>query len=213
MRKSLVLFLVFLCTLFPIKTNSSLDISAKSAVLIDTETGRIIYEKNADERLAMASTTKIITAITAIKYGNLSDVVTVSLNAATTEGSSVWLSEGEKLSLSDLLYAMMLESGNDASVAVAEHIGGDVDSFAKLMNITCKEAGAFSTNCITPSGLDDDMHYTTAKDMAKIARFAMKNKTFREIVSTYHYIMPSTNRSDTDRDFYNTNKLLTILFH
>ncbi|MDO5479815.1 MAG: serine hydrolase, partial [Clostridia bacterium] len=153
--------MILLIACLPVRIYSSLDVSAESAVLMDAETGRIIYEKNAEQKLSMASTTKIITAITAIKYGNLSDVVTVSHNAATTEGSSVWLSEGEKLTLYDLLYAMMLESGNDASVAVAEHIGGNVESFAELMNKVCVEAGAFSTNCITPSGLDDELHYTT----------------------------------------------------
>ena len=148
MYKSVVFVLMFLIILIPSKAYYSINVSAKAAILIDGETGRVIYEKNADERLPMASTTKIITAITAIKYGNLSDVVTVSYNAATTEGSSVWLSEGEKLTLADLLYAMMLESGNDASVAVAEHIGGNVTEFAKMMNKVCMEAGAFSTNCI-----------------------------------------------------------------
>lgn len=207
MRKIAIFIVVMILGSAPFKVYSHFDVSAKSAILIDAETGRSIYEKNADERLPMASTTKIITAITAIKYGNLSDVVTVSYNAATTEGSSVWLSEGEKLTLSDLLYAMMLESGNDASVAVAEHISGSVRDFAVLMNKVCKEAGAFSTNCVTPSGLDDELHYTTARDMAKIAGFAMKDEVFRDIVSTYKAVIPWEG-NDWDRTLVNHNKLL-----
>lgn len=209
MHKTAIFILILLIACLPVRIYSSLDVSAESAVLMDAETGRIIYEKNAEQKLPMASTTKIITAITAIKYGNLSDVVTVSHNAATTEGSSVWLSEGEKLTLYDLLYAMMLESGNDASVAVAEHIGGNVESFAELMNKVCVEAGAFSTNCITPSGLDDELHYTTAKDMARIAKYAAENEVFREIVSTYKTTIPWEGK-DYDRTLVNHNKLLSM---
>ena len=202
-------FLIFSISLFPISIHSSVDVSAKSAIMIDAETGRIIYEKNAYDRLSMASTTKIITAITAIENGNLSDIVTISENAASTEGSSVWLEPGEKLTLSELLYAMMLESGNDASVAVAEHIGGSIEAFSVMMNETCKKAGAISTSCITPSGLDAEQHFTTAYDMAQIACHAMKSEIFREIVSTYKTTIPWEGK-EWGRTLVNHNKLLNM---
>ena len=209
MQKFIAIIIFVLIFLNPVIVFASIELSAKSAVLIDGETGRVIYAKNADEKLSMASTTKIITALTAINNGNLSDVVTVSKNAATTEGSSVWLSEGEKLKLSELLYALMLESGNDASVAIAEHIGGSVSAFSEMMNDLCKQAGAFSTNCVTPSGLDDEFHYTTASDLAKIARLAMQSDVFREIVSTYKTTIPWEGNA-WDRTLVNHNKLLNI---
>ena len=209
MRKLFTTIIFVLLILKPCVIFASLELSAKSAVLIDGETGRVIYSKNSDEKLPMASTTKIITALTAINNGNLSDVVTVSETAATTEGSSVWLSAGEKLKLSELLYALMLESGNDASVAIAEHVGGSVTAFSEMMNELCKQAGAFSTNCVTPSGLDDELHYTTAGDLAKIARLAMQSDVFREIVSTYKTTIPWEG-NDWDRTLVNHNKLLNI---
>ncbi len=193
----------------PINISSSVSVSAESAIMIDAETGRIVYEKNADERLSMASTTKIITAIAAIENGNPADIVTVSENAASTEGSSVWLSPGEKLTLSELLYALLLESGNDAAVAIAEHVGGSAEGFASIMNEVCLKAGASSTNCVTASGLDDEMHYTTASDMAKIARYAMRSEVFREIVSTEKATIPWEGK-DWDRTLVNHNKLLTM---
>lgn len=183
------------------------EVSARSAICVDAETFGIIFEKNADEKLPMASTTKIITAITALENCSVDDTVTVSSNAAATEGSSVWLAEGEKLNLVDLLYALMLESGNDAAVAIAEHISGSEDAFAALMNETCKMAGANSTNCVTASGLDDENHYTTARDLALIARYAMQNEDFKKIVSTQNYRIPWKGKG-WDRSLKNHNKLL-----
>ncbi len=209
MRRIFIITLTILILFSNITVRASFELSAESAILIDCETGRIIYEKNKDAKMAMASTTKIITAITAIEHGNLSDVVTVSANAALTEGSSVWLSEGEKLTLNDLLYALMLESGNDASVAIAEHIGGNVEGFSELMNAVCRKAGATSTNCVTPSGLDDELHFTTAQDLAMITRYAMTSDTFREIVSTYKTTIPWEG-NEWDRTLVNHNKMLTL---
>ncbi len=197
-------FLLFLMT--PIKT-SAVSVSAKAAVVIDADTGRIIFEKNPYEKLPMASTTKIITAITAIEKGTLSDVVTVSENAADTEGSSVWLEAGEQLTLSQMLYALMLESGNDAAVAIAEHIAGDTKSFLDMMNETALKAGAFSTNCATTNGLDDELHYTTAYDLAKISAYAMKSEAFREIVSCAKTTIPWEGK-EWNRTLVNHNKLL-----
>ncbi len=201
-----IFLIIFLIT--PINT-SAVSVSAKAAVVIDADTGRIIFEKNAYEKLPMASTTKIITAITAIENGTLSDVVTVSENASNTEGSSVWLEAGEQLTLSQLLYALMLESGNDAAVAIAEHIAGNSDDFLKMMNHTASLAGANNTNCATTNGLDDDFHYTTAYDLAKISAYAMKSEIFREIVSCTKTTIPWEGE-EWDRTLVNHNKLLDM---
>ena len=209
MHKILILLLVLGVILTPINAQGNPVLSARAAVLIDYETGKILYDKNCEEKLPMASTTKIITAITAIEHGNPDDIVTVSHNAAATEGSSVWLSPGEELTLDNLLYALMLESGNDASVAIAEHIGGSVEKFAVMMNDTCKKAGAVSTNCVTPSGLDDEFHYTTARDLAYITRYAMQSETFRKIVSTYKTTIPWQDK-EWDRSLVNHNKMLNL---
>ncbi len=208
MRKIIFFLMLFVFLGFPIKI-SAFSVSAKAAIVIDSATGRVIFSKNADEKLPMASTTKITTAITAIENGNLSDVVTVSANAAGTEGSSVWLQAGEKLTLEDLLYALMLESGNDAAVAIAEHVGGDVPAFLSMMNETAVSAGAKSTNCVTPNGLDDEFHYTTAYDLAMISAYAMKSAYFREIVSCYKATIPWEGK-EWDRQLVNHNKLLTM---
>lgn len=197
---------VFIFQVVEIK-GSELNISAKSAILIDSKTGAVLYEKNAYEKLPMASTTKIITAITAIDNGNVNDIVTVSRNASYTEGSSVYLREGEKISLLDLLYALMLESGNDAAVAIAEHISGNVENFALLMNETCEKAGATSTNCINPNGLHDELHFTTARDLAIITSYALKNDLFRKIVAT-EFENISNEAGENNRSLTNHNKLL-----
>ncbi len=208
MKKIIVVVLIFICIfqVVEIKGNEPY-VSARAAILIDSKTGSILYEKNAYEKLPMASTTKIITAITAIDNGNVNDIVTVSRNASYTEGSSVYLREGEKISLSNLLYALMLESGNDAAVAIAEHISGNAENFALLMNETCKKAGATDTNCINPNGLHDDMHFTTARDLAIITSYALKNDLFRKIVAT-EYENISSESGEQSRSLTNHNKLL-----
>ena len=184
------------------------EISARSAVLYEPVTNRILYEKNAEQKLPMASTTKIITAITAIENGNLSDVITTSKRAADVEGSSVWLCEGEKQTLENLLYGLMLSSGNDAAIAIAEHIGG-YDKFVEMMNNTAKKAGAVNTSLKNPNGLDEEGHYTTALDMALISAYAMKNQKFREIVSTKEKVIPWEGHN-WGRTLKNHNKLLRI---
>lgn len=182
-------------------------VSARAAIVIDAETGRSLYEKNADEPLPMASTTKIITAITAIENGRMEDVVTVSKLAATTEGSSVWLEEGEQLTLEELLYALMLESGNDAAVAIAEHVGGSVENFVAMMNAFCESVGAVNTHCVTVNGLDGDGHETTARDLAHIASYAMRSEAFRTIVGTKKRTIPWADKP-WGRQLDNHNKLL-----
>jgi D-alanyl-D-alanine carboxypeptidase (penicillin-binding protein 5/6) len=163
---------------------------AGGAVLIERDTLRILEEKDKDKKLPMASTTKIMTAILAIENGNLNDGITVSKNASGVEGSSIWLGVGEHVTLEDLLYGLMLSSGNDAAVAVAEHISGSVDNFVALMNAKAIKIGAKGTNFANPNGLYDKNHYTTAYDLSLIAAYAMKNETFRKIVSTVYWEMP-----------------------
>ncbi len=185
------------------------DISATSAIVIDTVTGRVIYEKNAYQKKSMASTTKIMTAIVAIDKGNLDDVVKTSRRASYVEGSSIWLEEGEKQRLEDLLYGLMLSSGNDAAIAIAEHIGGSVEEFAIMMTEKAREIGAVNTSFKNPHGLDADGHYTTAYDLALITRYALKNEKFAEIVKTQKWKIPWQGHS-WDRVLNNKNKMLRM---
>jgi len=182
-------------------------ISAKSAVLIDGASGRVLYEHNAYEKLPMASTTKIMTGLLACESGKLDKTVKVSPFASGTEGSSLWLKIGEKQTLENLTYGLMLKSGNDAAVVIAEYLGGSVDAFALLMNKKAREIGTVNTSFVNPHGLDADEHYTTAFDLALIAREAMKNDKFREIVSTKTYSIPMEGEK-WDRALKNHNKLL-----
>lgn len=178
--------------------------SAASAILMDVDSGRVLYEQNADAKMLIASTTKIMTALVAVRDGNLSDTVTVSREAAYTEGSSMYLKEGEELTLETLLYGLMLCSGNDAAVAVAEHVGGSVQGFVKRMNETARELGMDRSSFANPNGLDDEKHYSTARDMAVLACAALENETVLRIAST---------RSITigGRTMTNHNKLLSMM--
>jgi len=187
----------------------ALGISAHSAVVIDSLTGDVIYEKNAYERRRMASTTKIMTAICALENGNPDDMVKVHPSAVGVEGSSMYLGHDEVISLRDLTYGLMLASGNDAAVAIAMHISGSVDAFADLMNTTAKKIGAKDTSFKNPNGLDADGHYTTAYDLAKITRYGMTIPAFAEIVSTKNVKMPWQGK-DYPRQLKNHNKLLNM---
>ncbi len=183
------------------------DISARSAVLVDKASGRLLYEKNGFEKLPMASTTKIMTALLVIQNCKLTDVVTVSPTAAGVEGSSLWLEVGEELTVEQLLYGLMLKSGNDAAVALAEHTAGSVDAFVVMMNAKAKEIGMFNTSFETPNGLDGENHYTTAYDMAVLTRYAMTLPAFRNIVATKEIRIP-WGGYEWDRVLKNHNKLL-----
>jgi len=184
------------------------DINAKAYILMDVNTGRVLYGKNIDVKLPMASTTKIMTVILAIESGRLDEIVSISRNASIQEGSSIYLREGEKIKLEDLLYAIMLRSGNDASVAVAEHLCGSVEKFADLMNKKAKEIGAYNTNFTNPHGLHDDNHYTTAYDLGLITCYALKNEKFAEIVKTKKKTIPGPEEENWDRVMINKNKML-----
>lgn len=203
--KKIICFL--LAIIFLSEGAFAINLSAKSAILIDADSGRVLYEKNAYEKLPMASTTKIMTGLLACESKKIKDIVTVSAVASGTEGSSLWLKIGEKQTLENLTYGLMLKSGNDAATAIAEHLCGSVDAFALKMTMRAKEIGAKNTQFKNANGLDSDGHYTTAYDLAKISREAMKNKMFKKIVSTKNYSIPLEGE-EWDRALTNHNKML-----
>lgn len=181
----------------------SINLSAENAVIIEAESGRVLYQKNATAKATMASTTKIMTGLLACEYGKFDEVVTVSKNAAYQEGTSMYLKVGEKIVFSELLWGLLLSSGNDSAVAIAEHICGDSKTFAEKMTARAAEIGAVQTSFKNPNGLDEEGHFSTALDMAKITREALKNEKFSEIVSTW--------QKTTERGTYtNHNKLLKM---
>lgn len=158
--------------------------SASSAILVDVDSGRVLYEQNADAKMLIASTTKILTALVAIEQGDLRQIVKVSRQAAYTEGSSMYLREGEELTLETLLYGLLLCSGNDSAVAIAEAISGSSEDFAVLMNEKAQELGMTHSSFANPNGLDHELHYSTARDMARLACAAVNNETLVRMAST-----------------------------
>ena len=184
-------------------------ISASSAIVIDAEDGSVLYEKNADKKAYPASTTKIMTAMLTLETLDKLDSppeqkVVIPSEAVGIEGSSIYLAPGEEVRIIDLLYGMMLRSGNDAATALAIIIGGDTEHFAEMMNVRASEIGCTGTNFLNPSGLYDENHYTTVRDMAMIAREAMKNDIFREIAAAEDYT--AEREADKYNYFYNKNK-------
>lgn len=184
-------------------------ISASSAIVIDAEDGSVLYEKNADKKAYPASTTKIMTAMLTLETLDKLDSppeqkVVIPSEAVGIEGSSIYLAPGEEVRIIDLLYGMMLRSGNDAATALAIIIGGDTEHFAEMMNARASEIGCTGTNFLNPSGLYDENHYTTVRDMAMIAREAMKNDIFREIAAAEDYT--AEREADKYNYFYNKNK-------
>ena len=205
MKKRLLIILLFLLSRNKVY---ALETSAESACMIIADTGTVIYDKNSQEKLPMASTTKIMTAILALEKSNPTDVVTVSSNAAAQEGSSIYIENGDKIYMNDLLYGLMLNSGNDAAVAIAEYVSGNTNNFANEMNSLAKKIGAYNTSFQNPNGLDDNEHYTTAYDLALITAYAMKNPDFRNIVSTKE--KNCTLQNGNILYFSNHNKLLKM---
>ncbi|RSK52027.1 D-alanyl-D-alanine carboxypeptidase family protein [Bacillus canaveralius] len=196
----------------PQKLEASVSISARSAILIEQESGRVLYEKDAHTVRRIASITKIMTAILAIESGKMDEKVKVSNKAVRTDGSAIYLQPGEKIKLEDLVYGLMLRSGNDAAVAIAEHVGGSLDGFVFLMNEKAKEIGMTDTHFENPHGLDDhEKHYSTAYDMALLTRYAMMNDTYKEISATKVYRTPNPNER-WDRVWRNKNRMLTQLY-
>lgn len=186
---------------------SGISVSASSAVLMDASSGNVLYEKDAHTERPMASTTKIMTALIAIEEYDLKKTVTVSKEAVGVEGSSVYLYENEKLTMEELVFALMLESANDAATAIAIEIAGSVEEFAELMNEKAEELGLENTSFENPHGLDGESHYTTAYDLAKLTAYAMKNEAFRAVVSTYKTVIPMNN-GEGSRLLINHNRLL-----
>ncbi|MEJ8544927.1 D-alanyl-D-alanine carboxypeptidase family protein [Brevibacillus borstelensis] len=211
---ALVVFLFFLLWI-PNEANGKAAsaapaISAEAAALIDVASGRILFSKNGSKKMRIASLTKTMTAIVAIEQGRMEDIVTVPKEAVGVEGSSIYLKNGEKLTLEELLYGLMLRSGNDAAVTIAHHVGGSVQGFVYLMNEKAAMIGMSHTNFTNPHGLDDsNMHYSTAEDMAKLSAYALKNPLFRQIVSTKVKNI-SWEGEEYDRRLQNKNKLLHL---
>lgn len=211
MKKLLLLFLFLL--LFIPSNIFAIEINSPSAILIDANTGRILYEKNSNEKAFPASTTKILTAILVLENCNLNEEVTASYNAIMSVpvgGSNAAIKVDEKLTIKDLLKALLVCSANEAANILAEHVGGSIESFVNMMNTRAKELGANNTNFINANGLHDDNHYSTAYDLAIMAKYAMDNfPTFKEVVSIIRFRLPITDRYDKDdRFFLNSNQLI-----
>lgn len=183
------------------------DIKAKGAVLIDASSGQVLYGLDQNTPLLPASTTKILTGILAIEKLNLNDTITVSAKAAKVEGTRIGLFEGEKVKVSDLIYALLMNSANDAAIALAEKISGDTDNFALLMNEKARKLGAKNSNFVNPNGLPDPNHHTSAYDLAMITRYAMQNPTFRKVVATSSYEI-QREKPDAQKNLFNHNKLV-----
>lgn len=190
------------------------NIASPSALLMDLNSGKILYEKNIDQKMYPASLTKVITAIITLEHCDLNDVATVSYDAVMTISSgyvTANLQVGEELTIEQLLYVLMVGSSNDAAIVLAEHISGSVDEFSKLMNEKAKEIGCTSTHFVNPNGAHDENHYSTARDLALISKYAMQNETFRALVKTTSYKLPITNKYESeDRLFTTTNSLLIV---
>lgn len=180
-------------------------LNSRAAVIFDRNSKQALYNKNMNTKRTMASTTKIMTAIVVLENTNLNDIVKVSKKAAATGGSSLKLKTNDEVSVKDLLYGLMLVSGNDAAVALAEHVGGSVEDFAEMMNSKASILGLENTHFVTPHGLDEDLHYTTAYELAYLADYALQNEKFAEIVGTKTYTVIINN---TPRLLSNTNELL-----
>lgn len=195
-----------------IPTSSSLDsepkINSRAAIVYDRNSGTILYGKNENEKRKMASTTKIMTAIVVIENSNLNDVVTISSKAAGTGGSRLGLHTNDTISVINLLYGLLLCSGNDAAVALAEHVSGNVENFSNLMNQKCNELNLNSTHFVTPHGLDNEEHYTTPYELALITNYALNNNIFKTIVNTKNHTISINNSS---KNLSNTNELLGYL--
>lgn len=183
---------------FPCRVSA---VSARSAIVMDSMTGRVFYEKNADDRSLIASTTKIMTALVVCEQCNVLDRMRIPKEAVGIEGSSLYLREGEVLTIQELLYGMMLHSGNDAATALAIYCGGTVEGFAQLMNDKAHRLGLTGTHFVNPHGLDAPGHYSTARDLAVLAAYAMKNPVFAQTVSTKSIRLG-------ERSLQNHNKLL-----
>lgn len=204
--------LVCICVILTLPLNlvcaiggKELKITSTSAILMEQDTKRILYGKNERNKVKIASTTKVLTAIVAIENNSLDEQVTISKKAAATGGSTVGIKSGEQISLRALMYGMLLKSGNDCAVAIAEHVGGTVENFVNMMNSKAYEIGAKDTNCTNPHGLDTENNYSTAYDLALITCYAKTNETLAKILGTESITMMF---GKTSKYLANTNRLL-----
>ena len=203
-KKFFIIPCLLICVLFgtvQVVNTASAATGASAEISMELTTETVLSERNADVRLPMASTTKIMTALLIVEDCDLDEVITVPDKAVGVEGSSIYLKKGEEIDIKDLLYGLMLRSGNDSATALAIHHSGSVEAFVEKMNAKAKEIGAENTNFANPSGLPNDNHYTTARDLCKIACFAMRNPKFKEVVSTRDY-------KGKFRSYANKNKML-----
>ncbi len=208
MKRKIAICLAMLMLWMPYSAGKAMpEVSSHSACVIDIDTGRILAAKNENEKSEPASITKIMTALIALENADIKKVVTIPGAAAGVEGSSIYIKAGEKYSLEDLLYGLMLRSGNDAATAIAIDVAGSVDAFVEKMNQKAQELGCTGTHFNNPHGLPDEKHYTTAHDMALITAAALRNDTFVKIVSTKNYTAEPDGAGET-RSWQNKNKLL-----
>lgn len=182
-----------------------IETNSKNIIVLDRKTLSILYEKSPFQKVPMASTTKIMTCIIAIEKSKLDDIITVSKNASKVQGSTLGLKENMKISMNDLLYGLMLKSGNDCAIAIAEYLSESVESFADLMNKKAKELNLLNTHFVSPHGLDDQNHYTSAYDLAILTNYALNNEIFKKIVSTKTHTIYLNN---SPKEISNTNELL-----
>ena len=211
MKYKIVIFLIFFMTFFSvIWASQDIKTYSKSVIAMDADSAMVLYNKNMNNKVYPASTTKILTAILSIENLDLSKSVVVSKTALNIpwDSSSVYLKEGEVISVKDLLYCLLLNSGNDAANVLAEAVSGDIESFVKLMNTKLKELGCANTNFVNAHGYSHNQHYTTALDMAKIFSYCIKSQTIVNIISSKTYTVEATNKTSTKRLLKNTNRLI-----
>ena len=207
----LVIVIVFYLTPTPAyATVGEPSVSAESAVLLDSASGDVLFSKNSDSRMGMASTTKIMTALVAVENCDIKKKIEISPLAVGIEGSSIYLYAKEQFTIEELLYALLLRSANDAAAAIAIAVGGSIESFAEMMNERAEQMGLKNTHFTNPHGLSDDDHYTSAYDLAIIASCAMKNDVLRKIVSTYKMTIPFEDGTENERFLVNHNKMLKL---
>lgn len=220
LKKKFIYLVLIFSILIPFCTNycfaveeNKLNIYSEAAIIVENSTGKILYQKNAKEKRYPASTTKVMTALLTLENCKLSDIATVSADAIILPSgyANANLQVGEELSIENLLYALLVKSANEAATVLAEHIAGSVDKFADMMNQRAKELGCENTHFVNPNGIHNENHYTTAYDLYLIAQEAMKNETFRKIVTTTSYTLPATNKyPEANRSFPNTNDLIRV---
>lgn len=217
MRRLLICFIISAFFLFDIRAFASTmpPVVADGAMLIDAQTGRILYEKNKNVRFYPASTTKIMTALLVLEHCSLDEKVVIGKNPSSfIDGDKIYLYEGEEFTVDQLLHALLIASANDVAIALAEHVAGSVQLFAEMMNEKARELGCLDTHFTNPNGLDDPDHYTTPYDLSLVAREAMKYDIFRQIINTKYYIIAPTNKQPLPRPIStNIQIILNTKYH